>query len=52
MELGSRLKEVHDVFHVSLLKQYEAGGDGVTPPEPIVIDEDTEFEVERILGHH
>ena len=39
------------MFHVSLLKQYEAGGDGVTPPEPIVIDGDTEFEVERILGH-
>ena len=51
LELGSRLKGVHDVFHVSLLKQYEAGGDGVTPPEPIVIDGDTEFEVERILGH-
>ena len=51
LELGSRLKGVHDVFHVSLLKQYEAGGDGVTPPEPIVIDGDAEFEVERILGH-
>ena len=51
LELCHRLKEVHDVFHVLLLKKYEARGDGVTPPEPIVIDEDTEFEVERILGH-
>ena len=51
LELGSRLKGVHDVYHVSLLKKYEAGGDGVTPPEPIVIDGDTEFEVERILEH-
>ena len=50
LELGSRLKGVHDIFHVSLLKQYEAGGDGVAPPEPIVIDGDTEFEVEHILG--
>ena len=39
------------MFHVSLLKQYEAGGDSVIPPEPIVIDGDTEFEVERIFGH-
>ena len=51
LELGSRLKGVHDVFHVSLLKKYEAGGDGETPPEPIVIDGDAEFKVERILGH-
>ena len=51
LELGSRLKGVHNVFHVSLLKKYEAGGDGVTPPEPIVIGGDTDFEVERILGH-
>ena len=27
LELGSRLKGVHDAFHVSLLKKYEAGGD-------------------------
>ena len=50
--LGSRLKGVHNLFHVLLLKKYEAGGDGVTPPEAIVIDGDTEFEVECILGHH
>ena len=49
-ELGSRLKGVHDVFHVSLLKQYEAGGDGVTPPEPIVFDGDTEFVLGEAVG--
>ena len=52
LDLGSRLKGIHNVFYVSLLKKYEARGDGVTPPEPIVIDGDTEFEVERVLGHH
>ena len=51
LELGSRLKGIHDVFHVSLLKKYEAGGDGETPPEPFVIDGDAEFENKRILGH-
>ena len=51
LELGIRLKGVHDVSNVSLLKKHEAGGDGVTPPEPIVIDGETEFEAECILGH-
>ena len=51
LDLGSRLKGVHNIFYVSLLKKYEAGGDGETPPEPIVINGDTEFEVECILGH-
>ena len=51
LELGSRLKGVHNVFHVSLLRKYEAGEDEVTPTEPIVIDGATEFEVERISGH-
>ena len=49
LELGNRLEGVHNVFYVSFLKKYEAGGDGVTPPEPIVINVATEFEVERIL---
>ena len=37
------------VFHISSLKKYEEGGDGATPPEPIVIDRATDFKVEHIL---
>ena len=51
LELGNRLKGVHNVFHVSFLKKYEAVMEGVTPLEPIVIDGATEFGVECILGH-
>ena len=41
---------VHDVFHVSLLKSYkEGGGDGLAVPEPILVDGQEEWEVERIL---
>ena len=39
-----------DVFHVSLLKPYVAGGgDGLAVPEPILVDGQEEWEVERIL---
>ena len=41
---------VHDVFHVSLLKPYVAGGgEGLAVLEPILVDGQEECEVERIL---
>ena len=41
---------MHDVFHVSLLKPYVAGGgDGLAVPEPILVNGQEEWEVERIL---
>ena len=41
---------MHDVFHVSLLKPYvEGGGDGLTVPEPILVNGQEEWQVERIL---
>ena len=45
------LPGIHDVFHVSLLKRYNT--DGRTPPPPPVdiIDDEPEWEVERILEH-
>ena len=51
LDLGTRLKGVHNVFHILLLRLYRTGGDGVSPPEPIVVDGTAEFEVERILAH-
>jgi hypothetical protein len=50
LELPAILK-VHDVFHVSLLKQYKPGGRTQPPPLPIMIDGEPEFEVETILSH-
>ena len=49
--LGTRLKGVHGVFHISLLQLYHTGGNSVVPPEPIVVDGTAEFKVERILVH-
>ena len=36
LDLGTRLKGVHNVFHISLLQPYQTAGDGVSPPEPIL----------------
>jgi len=42
---------IHDVFHVSLLKQYHSDG-RTPPPRPAdSIDDEPEWEVERILDH-
>ena len=51
LDLGTRLKGVHNVFHILLLRPYRTGGDGVSPPEPIIVDGTTKFEVELILAH-
>ena len=42
----------HNVFHLSLLELYHANeieGHSETQPEPIKVDRDEEYEVERIL---
>ena len=51
LDLGTRLKGVHNVFHILLVRPYHTGGDGVSPPEPIIVDGTAEFEVEQILVH-
>ena len=41
--------KIHNVFHVSLLKPCEQSVEGnVSPPPPIVVDGEEEFEVEEI----
>ena len=42
---------IHDVFHVSLLKQYHSDGRIQPPPAADIINGEPEWEVERILGH-
>ena len=50
LELPPTLR-IHDVFHVSLLKQYHSDGRTPPPPPADIIDDEPEWEVERILGH-
>ena len=42
---------IHPVFHVSLLRAYDANGDLriVLPPNPVQVGDHTEFEVARIV---
>ena len=37
LDLKDLSTNVHPVFHVSLLRRFVAGGDGIKPPEPIEV---------------
>ena len=39
LALTRKLRGLHPVFHISLLRRYKPGGDGVGPLPPIVADE-------------
>ena len=41
---------IHDVFHESLLRPYASDGT-VQPPPSILIENEEQFEVDRILDH-
>ena len=51
LDLKGRFKQVHNVFHVSQLKNYIPGGSSTTPPEPIQVEGEDHFEVEALLKH-
>ena len=42
--------KIHPVFHVSLLKPYRSDGQ-VQPPQPLVVDGELNFMIEKILDH-
>ena len=52
LDLSSRaaLRNVHPVFHVSLLRQWRSNGLRSTAP-PVDIDDETEYEVHCIKDH-
>ena len=51
LELPRQWGHVHPVFHVSLLRRYQPGGEEDVIPNPVVIGEQEEHEVEAIVGH-
>ena len=51
LRLPSSLAHLHDVFHVSLLRQFQHGGNGQMVALPIIVDGEAEWEVERIVRH-
>jgi len=50
LELPASMK-VHPVFHVNLLHKYRSDGTVQPPPPPVLVDDQLEYEVERILQH-
>ena len=51
LEMPRELKKLHNVFHVSVLKQYRTDGRVQPPPPQLFVEGDWEFEVEKILLH-
>ena len=42
---------IHNVFHVSLVKLYHSDGRAQPPPPGDIIDDEPEWDVERVLKH-
>ena len=52
LNLGaSRIRGIHPVFHVSLLREYLDNGLSSGPAPPILVEEAEEYEVAAIKGH-
>lgn len=49
VKLPEHLK-IHNVFHISLLREFKESGRYQPPPPPVEIDGDWEYEVERVLN--
>ena len=39
LDLKGQFTHVHPVFHVSLLRRFVAGSNGIKPPEPIEVED-------------
>ena len=51
LELPKTMPNIHDVFHVSLLKRYVADPLRPPPPVPNLTGSELEWEEERVLDH-
>ena len=51
LDLRGRLKDVHNVLHISQIKKHIPRGSSANPPEPIQVASEEQFEVEALLQH-
>ena len=50
-DLPDCMHQVHNVFHVSLIKPYRSDGRTQPPPPPELVDDCPEWTVEQVLDH-
>ena len=51
LDLAGRFSQLHPTFHVSYLKPHIPGGTSGTPPEPVELEGQLEYEVAGIKAH-
>ncbi len=51
LDLPDCMHQVHNVFHVSLIKPYRSDGRTQPPPPPELVDDCPEWTVEQVLDH-
>ena len=51
LDLKGQFTYIHPVFHVSLLRKFVAGGNGIEPPELIEVEDTKEYIVKHLLAH-
>ena len=51
LDLAGRFSQLHPTLHVSYLKPHVPGGTLGTPPEPVELEVQLEYEVEGIKAH-
>ena len=51
LDLRGRLKDFHNVFHISQVCKHTPGGSSANPPDPIQVEGQKHFEVEALLQH-
>ena len=51
LKLPDTMSKLHPWIHVSLLKSYHDGRVDLVPPPHIILDDEIEYQVERIISH-
>ena len=51
LDLKGRFAGVDDIFHASQLKPHIQGGSSATPPQPVEVEGEAQYEVESLLRH-
>ena len=51
LDLPACMHQIHNVFHISLIKQYRSDGRTQPPPPPELVEDHPEWTVEQILDH-